>query len=54
MDLPTIDANTLPDLADLTGMFGSVTGPGHDDSVVVIMVFVYEQIPPELLVGFVG
>ena len=54
MDLPKIDANSIPDLAELTGMFGSVTGPGHDDSVVVIKVFVYEQIPPQLLAGFVG
>lgn len=54
MDLPKIDVNALPEMADLTGMFGSISGPGHDDSIVVIMVFVYEQIPPEPLVGLLS
>ena len=51
MDLPKIDASALPDLGDLTGMFGSLTGPAHDDTVVVIMVFVYEQLPPPEIAG---
>lgn len=54
MELPKIDVASLPELSDLTGMFGSISGPGHDDSVVVIMVFVYEQLPPELLAGLAG
>ncbi|MBN8502544.1 MAG: hypothetical protein J0M19_15560 [Sphingomonadales bacterium] len=46
MNLPKIDIATLPDLDNLTGVFGSVSQaiPSlvSDDNVVIIMVFVYE------------
>jgi hypothetical protein len=44
MNLPHIDLSILPDLADLVGIFGSITGdgPGHDDSIVILATFVYE------------
>lgn len=44
MNLPHIDLSILPDLDTLVGIFGSITGtgPGHDDSVVIVATFVYE------------
>ncbi|WP_296679115.1 hypothetical protein [Novosphingobium sp.] len=46
MNLPKIDLSALPDLDVLTGVFGSLARPAQalsqDDSVVVVMVFVYE------------
>lgn len=46
MNLPKIDLSALPDLDTLTGVFGSLARPAQalasDDSVVVVMVFVYE------------
>lgn len=46
MYLPKIDLSALPDLDTLTGVFGSLAHPvqalAADDSVVVVMVFVYE------------
>lgn len=46
MKLPFIDLSLLPDLETLTGVFGSMaskqTGPGHDDSIVVIATYVFE------------
>jgi hypothetical protein len=52
MNLPKIDISALPDLSQLTGMFGSLIHPlqvmSSDDTVVDIMVFVYEvthQVP---------
>lgn len=52
MQLPKIDLGILPDLETVTGIFGSMSptaGPGHDDRVVIIMVYVYDMIPPERL-----
>ncbi len=49
MNLPKIDLSTLPDLDTLTGMFGSMSdfSPAvMDDSVIIIMVFIYELLPP--------
>lgn len=47
MKLPLIDLSLLPDLATLTGMFGSMVarepGPGHDDSIVVLATYVFEM-----------
>lgn len=46
MKLPTIDISSLPELEQLTGVFGSVANPiqaaKSDDTIVVIMAFVYE------------
>ena len=50
MNLPKIDLSALPDLHTLTGAFGSLFQPGSasdggsDDTIVVIMVFVYERL----------
>jgi hypothetical protein len=50
MKLPMIDLASLPDVytvaANLTGMFGRTTTPGHDDTIVVLMTIVYETQPP--------
>ena len=51
MNLPKIDLEILPDLETVSGIFGSISGPGSDDSVVIIMVYVYEQVPPEAVFG---
>lgn len=47
MKLPTIDITGLPDLDKLTGVFGSIgnEGPAHDDSIVILGVYVYEVTP---------
>lgn len=46
MNLPKIDLSALPDLDTLTGVFGSLAAPaqatGSDDTIVVLMVFIYE------------
>jgi len=48
MDLPKIDISTLPDLDQLTGVFGSLTQNAgivaSDDSIVVLMAFLYEMV----------
>lgn len=46
MKLPKIDLTSLPDLADLTAMFGSRLLPGDDDRIIVIASVVYESSPP--------
>lgn len=46
MKLPKIDLASLPDLDTLTGFFGSMRTPGHDDSIVVIATVVIESNPP--------
>lgn len=49
MNFPKIDIASLPDLDTLTGAFGSLSdlATAHtDDSIIAIMVFVYEAIPP--------
>jgi hypothetical protein len=49
MQLPKIDLSALPDLDSLTGMFGSlprIDGGWSDDTLIVIMVFVYDTIKP--------
>ena len=45
MQLPKLDLSALPDLDILTGLFGSLmaTGPGHDDTVVILATFIYES-----------
>ena len=53
MELPKIDIASLPGLETATGLFGSLSagsGPSVDDRIVVIMVYLYELVPPEALV----
>lgn len=46
MNLPQIDVSHLPDLATLTGVFGSSAHPGNalvaGDTAVILMVFVHD------------
>ncbi|MBK6800730.1 hypothetical protein [Novosphingobium sp.] len=50
MNLPKIDISALPDLDTLTGVFGSLANPGQslqsDDSIVILMVFIYDILLP--------
>ena len=47
MNLPKIDLTSLPDLATLTGVFGSIRrAPGPDDSIIILMTYVFEVLPP--------
>jgi hypothetical protein len=53
MNLPKIDIASLPDLDTLTGVFGSISNLGRadvfsDDTIIVLMVFVYEVWPDGL------
>ena len=54
MNLPKIDISSLPDLDTLTGLFGSLVNGAQavysDDSIVEMMVFLYEAVPPSGLV----
>jgi len=46
MDLPQIDVSTLPQLAEMTGVFGSMVhkaAVAAGDSTVVVMTFLYEH-----------
>lgn len=47
MDFPRIDLAAIPGLETATGMFGSVAQAtvGYDDTIVAIMVYVYENVP---------
>ena len=50
MELPKLEIASLPTLDTLTGMFGSLAAsasPGSDDAVIVLMVFIYEVLPPD-------
>ncbi len=52
MELPKLDLNGLPDLSDAVGAFGSMSDIATattDDRIVVIMVYIYETLPPESL-----
>jgi hypothetical protein len=46
MNLPKIDLSALPDLENITGMFGTYIGKFYaqetDDSVVILMTFLYD------------
>ena len=46
MNLPKIDLASLPDLDTMTGLFGSMRGPGHDDTIIMLAVLVYDVAPP--------
>ena len=49
MNLPKIDLSTLPDLHQLTGLFGSLVDAARvqssDDTVIILMTFLYELNP---------
>lgn len=52
MQLPEIDIASLPDLDKVTGAFGSLSEFATaytDDSIVAIMVFVYETTPATVI-----
>ena len=50
MTFPKIDLSALPDLDQMTGVFGSLAHPAQalqsDDTVIVIMVYVYDILLP--------
>ena len=46
MQLPKIDISTLPDLGTMTGVYGSTAGRGQDDSIIILMAYIFEIIPP--------
>ena len=45
MKLPEIDLDEIPGLPTKTGVYGSLNGGGgkSDDSVIIVMVFVYNN-----------
>ena len=43
MDFPKIDLGSLPELDVATGLFGSLSAGGSDDTIVAIMVYVYDH-----------
>ncbi|MCK0128828.1 hypothetical protein [Erythrobacter sp. F6033] len=49
MNLPTIDLATIPGLETAQGLYGSVSSAGaaYEDTIVAIMVYVYDNVPPE-------
>lgn len=49
MNLPKIDLESLPGLDAVQGLFGSLSDLASatvDDRIVVLMVYVYEMVPP--------
>lgn len=49
MQLPKIDASQIPGLETATGIFGSTSElsvAAPDDRVVVLMVYLYDTVPP--------
>ncbi len=52
MNLPMIDLAALPNLDQVTGLFGSLSqyADGYtDDRIVIMMVYLYELMPPQSL-----
>lgn len=51
MDAPKIDLNAVPGLETAQGLFGSLsqTTASYDDRIVDLMVYVYDVMPPEIL-----
>jgi hypothetical protein len=51
MNLPQIELDSIPGLDVATGVFGSISDASatYNDSVVVIMVYIYDTIPPDSL-----
>lgn len=53
MNLPQIDLTSLPGLETATGLFGSLSHfspQASDDRIIILMVWVYETMPPAALV----
>jgi hypothetical protein len=46
MDLPRIELSELPDLETPAGIFGSIDNTQMDDSIVILMAYVFEIDPP--------
>ena len=49
MNLPKIDLDSLPGLDTVQGLFGSLSdlaSASVDDRIVVLMVYIYEMMPP--------
>lgn len=49
MKLPSLDLHALPNLDRVQGLFGSLSdlaSASVDDRIVVLMVYIYELIPP--------
>ena len=49
MELPKIDLASLPGLDSMQGLFGSLSDIANatvDDRIVVLMVYIYEMLPP--------
>lgn len=49
MELPRIDLGSLPELDATTGLFGSLSAGGSDDTIVAIMVYVFDHALVEML-----
>lgn len=49
MELPRIDLGSLPELEASTGLFGSLSAGGMDDTIVAIMVYVFDHAMVEML-----
>ncbi len=49
MNLPKIDLGTLPELDVATGLFGSLPVQASDDTIIAIMVYVYDHALVEML-----
>ena len=53
MNFPKLDLGALPGLDSAQGLFGSIAGGAgatYDDSIVVLMVYIHDTIPPESFV----
>ncbi|MBV7259530.1 hypothetical protein [Erythrobacter crassostreae] len=52
MKLPTLDLAAIPGLESAQGLYGSVSqiGGAYEDSIVAIMVYVYDNIPPDSII----
>ena len=46
MDLPRIELSELPDLEEPAGIFGSINNSQMDDSIFILMAYVFEIDPP--------
>ena len=53
MNAPKIDLSSVPGLDFAQGLFGSIkqTSAAYDDGVVNVMVYVYDIMPPDRMVG---
>ena len=52
MEFPSLDLADLPSLDNAVGMFGSLSdlATAHtDDRIIILMVYLYELLPPDVL-----